>query len=339
MKKFNLKFPKGTGIMFHHFHDNKKNLKSQGSISKNELIKIIKFLGLKNILNADKFLLKYNKNILKKGQFCLTFDDGIKSQLNIAVPVLNKFNIKGFFFVNSGSLNKKDTKLEVYRYIRNNVFKDVEKFYKVFFELLNPRFKKIISNPIIMNDKHMNKKLFPYYTENDIRFRVLRDNYLTKHEYDKIMLKVIKNKKINVNKIYRKVYLNKSDLKKLHSEGHVIGLHSHSHPDKIELLSKRKKEDEYKKNIYYFSKLLNINRKEIFSVSHPNGSFDLDILRFLNKSGILLGFMQVTKNYHKLSIKNKKKFNQLILPREDHINILNFIKNEKQSAKTNKKFF
>ena len=62
-----------------------------------------------------------------------------------------------------------------------------------------------------MNDKHMNKKMFPYYTKNDIRFRILRDNYLTKDEYDKIMLKVIKNKKININKIYRKVYLNKSD--------------------------------------------------------------------------------------------------------------------------------
>ena len=42
MKKFSEKFVKGTGVMFHHFHDNKKNLKSQGSISKFDLLKIIK---------------------------------------------------------------------------------------------------------------------------------------------------------------------------------------------------------------------------------------------------------------------------------------------------------
>ena len=43
------------GIMFHHFHDNKKHKKSEGSISKDNFYKIIKYIGKKNILNASEF--------------------------------------------------------------------------------------------------------------------------------------------------------------------------------------------------------------------------------------------------------------------------------------------
>ena len=49
----NSKFP--HGLMFHHFHDNKKHLKSQGSITRLQLSKIIKFVGVKNILTPEDF--------------------------------------------------------------------------------------------------------------------------------------------------------------------------------------------------------------------------------------------------------------------------------------------
>tara|TARA_B100000795_G_C22711472_1_gene403718 strand:+ start:383 stop:604 length:222 start_codon:yes stop_codon:yes gene_type:complete len=38
------------GIMFHHFHDDSIQHRSQGSISKDGLYKIIKFIGRNNIL-------------------------------------------------------------------------------------------------------------------------------------------------------------------------------------------------------------------------------------------------------------------------------------------------
>ena len=70
------------GVMFHHFHDKKKHIKSQGSIDAKDLTKIIKFIGRKNILNADEFLNKKNSKFLSN-KVCLTFDDGLKSQYDI----------------------------------------------------------------------------------------------------------------------------------------------------------------------------------------------------------------------------------------------------------------
>ena len=44
------------------------------------------------------------------------------------------------------------------------------------------------------------------------------------------MKKMIRDKKLNLKKLQKNIFLDKNDLIKLSSEGHIIGLHSHSHP-------------------------------------------------------------------------------------------------------------
>ena len=87
------------GIVFHHFHDFVKHKNNQGSISKDEFYKIIKFVGVKNILSADIFLEKFLSNKIKSNEVCITFDDALKCQIDIALPVLEDLKIKSFFFV------------------------------------------------------------------------------------------------------------------------------------------------------------------------------------------------------------------------------------------------
>ena len=69
--------------MFHHFHNN-KFLKSQGSITKNDLVNIIEYIGPKNILSAELWLEKFLKNQLNPSEVCITFDHGLKCQFEIA---------------------------------------------------------------------------------------------------------------------------------------------------------------------------------------------------------------------------------------------------------------
>ena len=121
------------GIMFHHFHDDKRHLKGQGSISKDGLLNLIKFIGRKNILNADDFLKRYKEKKLKKNHVCFTFDDCLKSQFDIAFPVMEELNIKGFFFVYSSALKNISSLFEVYRHFRMNFYSDIEVFYEEFY--------------------------------------------------------------------------------------------------------------------------------------------------------------------------------------------------------------
>ena len=77
------------GLMFHHFHNQKEHKKFQGSISKLQFIKIIKFIGRENIINAQEFIDNINNKKLKN-KVCITFDDGLLSQYDIALTSFRK---------------------------------------------------------------------------------------------------------------------------------------------------------------------------------------------------------------------------------------------------------
>ena len=110
----------------------KKHFPSQGSINANQFEKIIKLVGKDNILNPKDFINKLNNKSLKN-HVCLTFDDGLKSQFDIAYPILKKYNIKAFFFIYSSIFTKKPDLLEIFRYFRTEYYKNIDHFYKEFF--------------------------------------------------------------------------------------------------------------------------------------------------------------------------------------------------------------
>ena len=87
------------GIMFHHFHDNKKHKESQGSINKDNFYKLINFIGRKNILDATVFFEKFKEGKLKDKEVCFTFDDAIKGQIDIVPFILTGPTIRALKFV------------------------------------------------------------------------------------------------------------------------------------------------------------------------------------------------------------------------------------------------
>ena len=123
--------------MFHHFHDDKIHTKGQGSIDKDDFYKMINFIGRKNILDADVFIEKFKNNKLKNNDVCLTFDDAIKCQIDIALPALEELKIKSFFFVYTSIFDGKPDNLEIFRYFRMNYFNSINKFYDNFYKVLD----------------------------------------------------------------------------------------------------------------------------------------------------------------------------------------------------------
>lgn len=311
------------GIMFHHFHDNKTHMKSQGSISKSDFYKIIKYVGKKNILNADIFFERFKEKSLKKNHVCITFDDAVKSQIDIALPLLDDLNIKSFFFVYSSIFFGKPDFLEVHRYFRNTLYDNIDLFYDDFYKILN----KDLTSFFKINQKLINlkKKQFPFYSLSDIKFRLVKNYFITKQKYESIMLTLFKEKKFKPQKIFKKIFFNRSDLIKLHKLGHIIGLHSHNHPPLLEKLNYHQQAKEYKLNQKCLSKILKTNVNFLKTMSHPCGSYNKNTLSILKNIGIELGFkqiMDIEKN------KGMKKINNspLEIARKDHTKILKYIK-------------
>lgn len=307
------------GIMFHHFHDDGIHTRGQGSLDKDEFYKMIKYLGRENILDADIFFEKFCENKLKENEICLTFDDAIKCQFDIALPVLEELKIKSFFFVYTSIFENKPDYLEIFRYFRMNYFDDVDKFYKNFYQFLDKDLNSFFN---LNNNKIKKLKIkFPNYSIEDIKFRLIRDIFLTKNEYEKIMFKMLKEKKVDYKNLFKKLFFQKDDLKKLDKLGHLVGLHSHKHPTSIEKLSYGEQKSEYEKCQSLISTILNKPKNQIQCMSHPCGSYNNDTIEILKELQIKLGFKQIMTIEPE---KGMKKINNssLEIARKNHCEIM-----------------
>ena len=306
------------GIMFHHFHDDGIHTKGQGSIDKDDFYKMINFIGRNNILDADIFFEKFKNNKLKEKEVCLTFDDAIKCQIDVALPVLEELKIKSFFFVYTSMFEGKPDNLEIFRYFRMNYFNNVDEFYNSFYQVLDKDLKTFFEDN---NDKIKATKIkFPPYSIEDIKFRLVRDIFLTKSQYEETMLLMFKEKQFNYKDFFKKLFFQKDDLKTLDSLGHLVGLHSHNHPTLLEKLNYDEQKDEYEKCLSSISNILDKPKNEIKYMSHPCGSYNKDTFEILKELGIELGFKQIMTIEPE---KGMKKINNsfLEIARQDHAEI------------------
>ena len=264
------------------------------------------------------FLKNLKKKKLKENHVCFTFDDAIKSQIDIALPVLEDFKIKSFFFVYTSLFEGNPDNLEVYRYFRTNYFENINNFYSEFYKALGKNLDKFFyDNENFIKNR---KKILSYYSIEDIKFRLVRDKLLSKESYEKVMNFMMKEKKFKVREYNQRLFFDKKNLIQLNSLGHLIGLHSHTHPTLMENLSYDQQKFEYKKSISIISKILKKSENDIKFMSHPCGSYNKDTLNILKELGIELGFKQIMEIEPN---KEMKKINNshLEIARQDHAEI------------------
>ena len=132
----------------------------------------------------------------------LNFDDGIKCQIDVALPVLEDLKIKSFFTYTSLFDGEPDN-LEVFRYFRTNNFSSIDKFYRVF-DLLDMDLDYFLKNK---NNIRQVKRNFPFYSIEDIRFRLVRDTLITKQKYENTIKKLMDEKKLNQKNFTQNYFL------------------------------------------------------------------------------------------------------------------------------------
>ena len=299
------------GIMFHHFHG-KDHPVGQGSISDNDLDRMITWLK-KNfkILNIKEFHEKVLKQKIASNETCLTFDDSLLCQFEIALPVIESHGLTALFNVYSSAFSGKPDPLEIYRYFRSVAYENFDDFFNDFFSIIKEEFSSRYSEGISRFSSEREIYDEPFYSENDKVFRFFRDYVLGIPDYNLIMTKLMNLKMFIPDKIPAKVFMTVPQLEQLNQNGHALGLHSDTHPTRIELLPKEEQMREYMKN-YEFLK--NITGNGATMVAHPCGRYSEITLEILNQLEVSLGFRA------NMTIPFAKSL--LEIPREDHANIL-----------------
>ncbi|MBF0438441.1 MAG: polysaccharide deacetylase family protein [Magnetococcales bacterium] len=297
------------GIMFHHFHD-AIHPQGQGAISADDLKNLLGALNSADVLDAPVWLEKAMAGTLEPHHRCLTFDDALLCQYDIALPVLKQFGKKAFWFIYSSIFQGNLEPLELYRYFRTVAFATIDDFYLDFFAMVTthyPAYKPHITSDVAVNYLAD----FSFYTRNDRIFRHLRDEILTTEAYAQLMTEMMAAHHFDTKRAVSQLWMNPDHLVALHQDGHIIGLHSNSHPTRLGRLPPEQQLQEYVANTTHLERLLGVSP---CTMAHPCNSYNPDTLRILQSLGVKIGFRSNRAEVEQRTL--------LEMPREDHINLL-----------------
>ena len=304
------------GIMFHHFHEDDGGTAhriSQGSIAAGELARLIEHIGPERILPAREFLHRAQIGALGSGDVCLTFDDALRCQYELALPVLRRYDLTAFWFLYTSVLQGHPQPLEIYRHFRTTQFNSLDAFYAAFFEALKHSPDALLAEALLEEfNPRAYLTAFPFYSDADRKFRFVRDEILGPVRYQSLMDALIADSGMDVRAIARNLWLDDGLVRELHSDDHVIGLHSHTHPTRLEHLKEDEQREEYFENYAYLSNLLDGERP--LAMSHPCNSYNGATLTILRELGIVLGFCS--------NMLRPVAPTSLEYPREDHANLV-----------------
>jgi len=298
------------GIMFHHFHGGEHPC-VQGSISASELNDIIDQIGADNILSAETWIERARLGDLSNRDICLTFDDGLRCQYDVALPVLYDRGLTAAWFVYSSVFEGHSERLEIYRYFRTVAFPDIDTFYQSFDDVLAASKygeQAVLAMTDFVPDNYLVDHTF--YSTNDRRFRYLRDRVLGPGKYNALMDEMIANWSSKPNDLHNHLWMDEACLQTLQAQGHIIGLHSYSHPTVMADLSNAEQQREYSKNSDHLAKILG-NKPS--AMTHPCNSYNADTLQVLEQMGVSVGFRANMA---------KGPYGSLELPRVDHADFM-----------------
>jgi len=296
--------------MFHHFHGG-AHVPSQGSISADEFARLLDYVSAgERLVGADEFHERAVSGTLGDDRVCITFDDSLLCQFEVAWPVMRDRGLTGFFFVHSGAFVGPPDLLEVYRHFRTTQFGGIDEFYDRFVERARAAHAEV--GPAIDRFDPSNYLMdYSFYSDRDRLFRHLRDDVLGAERYDAVMAAMMAERGYRPESVRDLLYMREQHLVELRDAGNHIGLHSHSHPLSMGTLAPERQREEYLDNMRFIESVLGERPR---SMSHPMGRYSSHSLAALVDIGVQVGFRDNPGDAGGGTL--------LELPREDHTSVM-----------------
>ena len=213
----------------------------------------------------------------------ITFDDGLREQYELAVPVLRKLNIPAVFFINTLPLREKRT-LTVHKIHWLRATRPPDVFLKQFLEILSNMGLKIDINTI---DEKVSSQQYLYDDLETKKVKYLI-NHVVPYDVCDIAINELFHKEKNELEFCESLYMSKDQILEI-SEEYEIGSHSDAHRPLTSLNSYELQRD------LSISKdtLEEITGKHISAISYPYGgptAVSHDVAKVAYKIGYRVGF-------------------------------------------------
>ena len=275
------------GIMFHHFWDGKRK-SVVGATTTEQLEKVISYYGVDNIIPAKDWFQEATKGRFTGNKTCITLDDALRSQIDYALPILDRYGLTAFWFIYSSVFEEKASNFEIFRYFSAVCFDSFDEFFYAFMSYLAKKENTSLlksGRRAFVKSGHLQEYVF--YTSREREFRFFRDKVLGREKVEILMGCMLADSGASHDELSSGLWMTNDDLIDLTREGHVIGLHSYSHPTELNSLSYDDQKEEYQKNMNHIEKVTGSRPKV---VSHPVNSYDQKTLAILGAMGVEIGF-------------------------------------------------
>jgi peptidoglycan/xylan/chitin deacetylase (PgdA/CDA1 family) len=299
--------------MFHRFCPAARTLRPQGALTPDEFDAVLRQVGLQHILPASEWLARVDAGTLRDRDRCVTFDDGLRSQVEHALPVLRRHGLEAFWFVHSCAAEGRPPKAEVYSHLGGIV--GMEKVIGLLLSRCPPDMLQALGTVPFADYSTKMRAAAPFYTEGDLQYRFLRNCPEYRERFETIMDGVAGELGYDLNSLASELWLGDADLRALAESGQVVGLHSYSHPYELAALPPDAQREEYRRN---YDHLQRATGRRPVSMSHPLNSYGEETLRVLEQLGIRCGFRANMAP----SASGRVNPTRLELAREDSANLL-----------------
>jgi len=315
------------GLMFHRFGDTQSVRQRQGTLTAEEFERILVFVGLKNIRTPGEWIRSVEAGTLGNRDFCITFDDGLRCQLEHALPVLERHGLKAFWFVYSCVFEGVFVKSEIYSSVGDQIG-GMETLIAALLKRCPQSLLSLFETEAFREYSEQMSRVAPFYSANDRKFRFLRNRAESRAEFEDLMDALLVDYGFPLDRVAQALWLRDSDLKSLVESGHCLGLHSYDHPYAMAELSYEHQLAQYQRNHRHLSTLC---PSGVVCMSHPLNSYNEQTLDVLRRLGIQCGFRANTAPPPGGRINPSP----LELAREDSANLLRMANQTTQSKPKN----
>ena len=204
--------------MFHRFHLDGSDHPLQGSLTAADFEKILLFVGLDNILEPEQWVSRLKTGSLGPLDLCLTFDDGLRSQVDYAEPILAKHGLRAFWFICSTVFEGGTIKSEIYSHAAAQMG-GMEVLADTLLRQCPAALRKELNTTEFSHYHLKMLQVNPFYTHEDCQFRFLRNSAQHKQLFEEVMDQVMAEHGLDPNKIGQHLWMGREHLVFLRNNG------------------------------------------------------------------------------------------------------------------------
>jgi peptidoglycan/xylan/chitin deacetylase (PgdA/CDA1 family) len=245
----------------------------------NRLSKLGQFVSSEGIENAI-----LNGNYLPEKGILVTFDDGLKEQFEIALPVLDKMGIPALFYLNTSNLESQTIASvhKIHLLLANMPYHEYSSEITLAAAQLFDKTSAIVNKDLAIQHYYYDdpeRAILKYFL--NFCFNILEQNCIIDLLFEKIFPGLEKI-------LSAELYMNQEQVKQL-AKRRYLGSHAHSHIP-LGLYEDRTIQNDIKRSQEIIK---NITGMDAVSISYPYGSKEssgLNVQKIAKENGFVFGF-------------------------------------------------